>query len=101
MLAVLPATHRVDVSRVADFFAAYYVDLASEDECGQRFADCELGAVPPFGSKYGMRTIVDRSLLDDEQIVFEGNSHVEAIRMRCDDFIALEDPVVGDFTHGD
>ncbi len=97
MLAVLPSTHDVDFLRVASFLGATRVDLADEEECGYRFPDCELGVLPPFGAKYGLRTMVDRSLLEDEQIVFEGNNHHEAIRMSCDDFIAIEDPIITDF----
>ena len=97
VLAVLPANEDVDFLRMATFLGATRVDLADEDECGHRFQDCELGVVPPFGAKYGLRTIVDRSLLDDDQIVFEGNSHHEAIRMRCDDYVAVEDPIIAEF----
>ena len=99
LVAVLPATHEVDFLRVAAYLGATRVDLASEGACGQRFSDCELGVIPPFGSKYGLRTIVDRSLLEDESIVFEGNTHHEAIRMKCDDYIAMEDPILHDFAH--
>lgn len=97
MLAVLPSTHEVDFPAVAEFLGAEQVGLADEQACGERFADCELGALPPFGSKYGLRTLVDQSLLEDDQIVFEGNSHHEAIRMKCDDYVAIEDPIVTQF----
>ena len=45
ILAVLPATHMVDLERVKDFLLVYLVELASEAECGHQFNDCELGAV--------------------------------------------------------
>lgn len=97
LVAVLPATHEIDFLGVAAFLGATRVDLASEDECGRHFSDCELGVIPPFGSEYGLRTIVDRALLADESIVFEGNTHHEAIRMKCDDYIAMEDPILHEF----
>ena len=99
MVAVLPATHAVDFLRVAAFLGATHVDLADESDCAYRFEDCELGVVPPFGSKYGVRTLVDRSLLEDDQIVFEGNTHHDAIRMSRDDYVAIEDPIIADFAH--
>ena len=99
LLAVLPATHTVDLQAVQDLLQAPGVVLATEAECGSHFDDCELGALPPFGSAYGMRTIMDRSLLEDEEIVFEGNTHREAIRMRTADYHQLEQPLVGDFCH--
>jgi Ala-tRNA(Pro) deacylase len=99
ILALLPATHSVDLHAVKDLLGCSHAALATEAECGSRFADCELGALPPFGSEYGMRTIMDRSLLADEEIVFEGNTHREALRMKTADFRHLEQPIVGDFCH--
>jgi Ala-tRNA(Pro) deacylase len=50
--------------------------------------------LPPFGSRYGMKTIVDSNLAADEEIVFDANTHNEAIRMRFNDFVEFEDPLV-------
>jgi Ala-tRNA(Pro) deacylase len=99
VLALLPATHTVDLHGVQEMLGCDHVALATEGECGSHFSDCELGALPPFGSEYGMRTIMDRSLLADDEIVFEGNTHREAIRMQTGDFRRLEQPTVGDFCH--
>jgi Ala-tRNA(Pro) deacylase len=73
------------------------VQLASEAEIAEHCPDCELGALPPFGSRYGMKTIVDESLAQDEAIVFEGNTHNEAIQMRFDAYRRLEEPMVARF----
>jgi Ala-tRNA(Pro) deacylase len=100
VLAVLPATRTVDLERVQVVLGGdALVELASEQDCGERFSDCELGALPPFGSRYGMSTLIDESLLQDEVIVFEGNSHDDAIRMKCRDFLELERPIIGRFTY--
>jgi Ala-tRNA(Pro) deacylase len=99
VLAVLPATHSVDLTMAKDLIGAGDVRLAQESECGSHFPDCELGVLPPFGSQYGMKTLVDESLMHDEEIVFEGNNHHEAIRMRLEDYQRLEHPLVGSFAH--
>ena len=69
--------------------------MASEAEMDRLFPDCERGAVPPFGSLYHLETVVDESLSADEQIVFGGQNHEDAIRMNYGDFEALEHPVKG------
>jgi Ala-tRNA(Pro) deacylase len=99
VLAVLPATRSVNLSRVQEIVGATNVELASEPACGDCFPDCELGALPPFGSAYGLRTLVDRSLSQDEEIVFEGNTHHEAIRIKFRDYMELERPRLADFSH--
>jgi hypothetical protein len=44
--------------------------------------------------------VVDEGLTHDEEIVFEGNTHHEAFRMRYDDYAALEHPRVADLSSG-
>src|SRR5262245_38074731 len=99
VLAVLPATRSVNIFRMRELVGADSVELATEVECGDCFPDCELGALPPFGSKYGMRTMVDRSLAEDDEIVFEGNTHHEAIRMNFRDYVDLERPRIAEFSN--
>jgi Ala-tRNA(Pro) deacylase len=94
VVAVLPAHKLVDLRRVSNLLGGSQVSLAREEEIAAHCPDCEPGALPPFGSRYGMKTIVDESLAQDEEIVFQGNSHHEAIRMRFDEFQNLENPLV-------
>ena len=75
----------------------HHVRLATEEELTQLFPDCEVGAMPPLGTLYGLPVYVDRSLTDDDQIIFEAGTHSEAIRMRYWDFAALVFPVVAEF----
>ena len=91
-LVVVPASATVDLELVKEVLGAESVYLATESECGHEFVDCEFGARLPFGSEYGLRTVMDESLLDDEEIVFEGNTHRQAIRMKLADFVELEKP---------
>jgi Ala-tRNA(Pro) deacylase len=91
LLAVLPATHHVDTERLVDALGGP-VRLATDEEITEVFHDCEWGVVPPFGKIYGLPVVLDESLLPEAWIVFEGNSHVEALRLHCRDFEYLEKP---------
>ncbi|MBI2823190.1 MAG: YbaK/EbsC family protein [Planctomycetia bacterium] len=93
-LAVVPASHRIDLEKVRHAMGVADVELAREDEIAARCRDCEVGAMPPFGSQLGMETIVDESLAFADDIVFEGNSHQQAIRMKYRDFYELEHPLI-------
>lgn len=94
---VLPARWRVDLQCLRKIFETHRVRLATEQEIKELFPDCELGAMPPLGTLYGLPVYVDRSLTGDEQFFFEGGTHSEAIRMRYWDFAALVFPVVAEF----
>lgn len=91
LLAVLPATQHVDTKLLAMELGGP-VRLANDQEMADTFRDCEWGVVPPFGRLYGLATLLDDAFFPDEMIVFEGNTHVEAIRVRCADFERLEKP---------
>jgi Ala-tRNA(Pro) deacylase len=73
--------------------------MAGEGEMDRLFPDCEVGAIPPFGSFYHLPTLVDESLTEDDKIVFEAQSHEEAIRMSYKDYEEIEHPVKGRFAH--
>ena len=97
VLAVLPATHKIDFHMLADALQYEDVRLATEPEFQGLFPQCEPGAMPPFGNLYGMPVLCDNSLTEDEVIHFNAGTHVEAIRMRFDDFRRLVKPKIARF----
>lgn len=97
VVAVLPADMTIDIKRAKALLDARRLELATEPEIATFCTDCEFGSLPPFGSKYGLKTIVDSSLAEDDTIVFEGNTHHDAYRMRFDDFRRLENPEIASF----
>jgi Ala-tRNA(Pro) deacylase len=90
-IAVVPAPRPLDLGAASAALRAK-VELAQEGEFAGQFWDCEVGAEPPFGNLYGMPVYVDESLGEDPQIVFNGGTHGEAIRMRYSDFEGLVHP---------
>ncbi len=99
VLAVLPATHHVDLEQLGEDLGGERVELANEEEMDRLFPDCERGALPPFGSLYQVPTIMDESLSEDPTIVFEAQDHEQAIRMSREDYEAVEHPRRGRFAH--
>jgi Ala-tRNA(Pro) deacylase len=99
VLAVLPATHHVNLDEVRRELGAERVEMASEAEMELLFPDCERGTLPPFGSLYHLETLVDEALTEDERIVFDAQSHEDAIRMTYRDYESVEHPRKGHFAH--
>jgi Ala-tRNA(Pro) deacylase len=95
-VAIVPANTIVDFAKVSALLGGAEIRLATEQDVATRCPDCECGVLSPFGSQYGMKTILDASL-EGEAIVFEGNTHEEAICISFDDFRRLESPLVGHF----
>ena len=94
VVAVVPAHAHVDFAAVREALDANDVILVHESELIKHFPDCELGAVPPFGSLYGMRTVIDESLTHEPEIIFCGNRHRDAFRMQYHDYRDIERPQV-------
>lgn len=95
--AVVPADREVDLERLADVAGVGEMRLAFENELDWLYPDCERGAMPPFGPLYRQRVFVDEALAREEQIVFNGGTHADAICMRYVDFAELAQPIVGCF----
>jgi Ala-tRNA(Pro) deacylase len=93
-MVVLPATDQLSTSRLADTTGAQEVGVASEDEFADRFPDCEVGAMPPFGTLWGLTVFVDERLREDEQIAFNAGTHTELVKLSYADYERLENPVV-------
>lgn len=88
VLAVLPASRRLALGALHHALQRR-LGLATEDEVGELFRDCELGAVPPFGEAYGIETVLDDSLMEQPEVYFESGNHEELIRVSGDQFRRL------------
>ena len=95
-MAVVPGDARVDLAKLRDITDAGSVVLATEAEFSDRFPECEVGAMPPFGNLYGMALYVDRQLAADGSLCFNAGSHTDLLRMRYADFERLANPCVAD-----
>lgn len=90
-MAVLPADEWLDVARLRDASGAHEVALASEADFKDRFPECEVGAMPPFGNLYGMDVYASVTL-DGDRIAFNSGNHRELMRMEWRDFVRLVHP---------
>jgi len=97
-MAVVPASYDVDLSLLRAATGARIVTLAKESEFKDRFPECEIGAMPPFGNLYGMTVYVDDSLTKDEHIAFNAGSHYELLQLSYADFERAVMPRVLNFT---
>lgn len=100
VMAVLPANYHVDLAALKRAAKAKIIALAAEEEFQDRFAECETGAMPPFGNLYGLPVFADESLSRDKEIAFNAGTHRELIRMSWEDFKKLAEPMIVRFAAG-
>jgi Ala-tRNA(Pro) deacylase len=95
---VLPAPHRVEMPKLKAALGVKDARLAREQEFSTVFADCEVGAMPPFANLYHVPVVVDRALTEDPTIVFNAGSHRETMAVASADFTRLVAPRVAEFS---
>jgi len=97
-MAVLPACEKVDLDVLRKVTGANTLELATEEQFEERFPDCEIGAMPPFGNLFGMDVYASRSLAEDERIAFNAGSHTELVQLAYNDFERLVKPRILTFS---
>jgi len=71
--------------------------LASESDMKQVFPDVDVGAMSVFGNLYEVPVMVDKTLVESNEIVCNAGTHTETIKLRYRDFAKLAKPRVGLF----
>jgi Ala-tRNA(Pro) deacylase len=99
LMAVIPASRRLDLEQVRSVTEEPDLELASEPELAQLFPDCETGAMPPFGNLFGIAVWVDDALGRESVTVFNAGNHSETVHMRYADFVRLVKPSFGVLAH--
>lgn len=98
VMAVLPATRRVEIEQLREVAGNPDLRLADEEEFAGLFPNVETGAMAPFGNLYDVPVFVDQALREDESITFNAGTHTDTIRMAYTDFERLVGPVVAEFS---
>jgi prolyl-tRNA editing enzyme YbaK/EbsC (Cys-tRNA(Pro) deacylase) len=92
VLAVVPASRRLDMRRVHVATGDTHARLASEEEVAADFPGVELGALPPLGSMFGgAPLLVDPEVMTHETVVVAAGTQTESVRARVEDLLAGED----------
>ena len=101
LLVVLPSDYHIELETLHKLLGQ---EVAMVDEASllEVFSDCELGAVPPIGMAYGIKTIWDpkSSLGKQDEIFFEAGDHQSLVQMSGVQFHELMAPAErGEFSH--
>jgi Ala-tRNA(Pro) deacylase len=88
LMAVLPATHRLQLGWVHRTLNRN-LGLVTEEELRSLFTDCDLGAIPACGTPYGLKMVVDDSLKDQPEVFFEAGDHEDLVHMSAGQYQKL------------
>ena len=91
LLAVLPADCSLDSKALRGVAGTRRIRFANREELLE-LTGLTPGAVPPFGSLFGMETVCDPKLADNGQINFNAGSHRHSVQIAYADWQAIERP---------
>jgi Ala-tRNA(Pro) deacylase len=97
VMLILPAPYHVNPEKAAEALGTREVLLAEEGRFAEVFFDCEVGAMPPFGNLYDVPVYVDKTLAEDETIVFRAGTHTDTMSVSYADFERLVEPTLAEF----
>jgi Ala-tRNA(Pro) deacylase len=95
-LAVIPASHRLDLHKVKEELGSKGLRLVTEQEMAAEFGDFEVGAIPPFGPMFHALELVDERLLDHDRILCGGGDHEHGVLVDPHDVVQAGQARVAD-----
>jgi Ala-tRNA(Pro) deacylase len=96
--AILPASRHIDLDHLRTVLHAHEFRLATEEELGNYFTDCEVGAIPALRHWKNVGVIMDRSLNVEGDILFQAGTHADAVRLNFRDWYEMVKPQVATFS---
>lgn len=99
VLFVMSATQKLDSKKARKLVPGCKSMSFATPEQVKDLTGCIPGAVPPFGSLWSVQTYMDLTLRAvGEHIDFNAGLRTDSVRMRQEDYEAVEHPIVADFT---
>jgi len=96
VMFVIPADRRLASREVRRARGWRKLRFADRDEV-ERLTGLEPGSIPPFGSLFGLPTLCDDRLGENETINFNAGDHRVSVSMRYDDYVRVESPELDTF----
>jgi Ala-tRNA(Pro) deacylase len=96
LLAVIPASERLDLTKVRRLTDQRGLRLATEAEMKVLQPDLEPGALPPFGHGFPTPEILDQRLSEHDRILCSAGDHRHSVWVDPKDIISLVEPTVAD-----
>jgi Ala-tRNA(Pro) deacylase len=93
VMLVLPADRKLDSRKARDGLGVKSLRFATREEVEQ-ITGLQPGAIPPFGSLFGLKTYCDPALTENVTINFNAGDHAISVQMAAADYVRLEQPAL-------
>lgn len=97
LMFVIPADRKLASKQVKRQRGIKNLRFADREEVA-KWTRLEPGAIPPFGSLFGLPTLCDAKLGEHARINFNAGDHGISVSMTFDDYRRVERPELGEFS---
>jgi Ala-tRNA(Pro) deacylase len=96
VMFVIPGDRKLDSKQVRQALGIHALRFATKDEL-KELTGLPPGAVPPFGSLFGLPPYCDTRLAENDRINFNAGDNSISISLRYEDYLKVENPSLGAF----
>lgn len=98
-LAAIPANRILDLKAFKKITKSKKVGFVSEKIIKQKLKGIKIGAIPPLGSLWNIKTYFDKSLLKEKKLIMNGGSYNLSIMLSPSQVKKIEpELIIGNFT---
>ena len=96
LLAVLPASHKLDLGKLKKIIKAKKIEITKEGVMKKIFK-IKPGAITPFGQIYKVPVYIDKGMLRAKQIIAGAGTFEESVVMTAKNFLKATGGITGVF----
>lgn len=97
IMVVISAAKRINSKALKKILGVKSLRFATPEEVKAK-TGCVPGGVPPFAHVFGLKLVVDKSVLENEFMAFNAGEQTKSLKMKTQDYVSLLKPRIEDFS---
>ena len=98
-MVLIPANKKLDKGKIKKFVKTKKIEFASERLIKNKLKGVKVGAIPPFGNLWGLKTFIDNSLMKENEIILNSGDYNFSIKISSNQLKKiLLDAIFGNFS---
>ena len=93
-MLVLPGSKKFNIDKAKHFFNAKDIRFVTLEELSQITNGVERGGVPPFGNLFNIKVYADKTLFNNEKIIFNAGDRGFSVAIKAVDYTKLVNPEI-------
>lgn len=96
VMLVLPGDKKFSGSKVKKLLGTKDLRFATPSEISELTGGIQIGGIPPFGNLFGIKVFVEKTLLENEKIIFNAGDRSFSVAIKTEDYLELVKPLIAE-----